>query len=312
MQIMRQIYLAGGCFWGVEAYFSKIPGVISTKTGYANGKFENPTYEQVSTGKTGFAETVMVEYDFGRISLQEILHHFFSIIDPTTLNYQGNDIGEQYRSGVYYVDDSDKAVIENMVSKESEKYDVPIVVEVNKLENFYPAEEYHQKYLEKNPSGYCHIDLSRIEKYTRYKKPSHTELKKNLTDIQYKVTQEGETELPFSSELDRHFEEGIYVDVVTGEPLFSSKDKFECECGWPSFVKPILDGVVKERTDNSHGMIRMEVRSSIGDSHLGHVFEDGPIEKTGLRYCINGAALRFIHKNELEKEGYEDLLYMFT
>lgn len=311
MESIKVIYLAGGCFWGVEAYFSKIPGIVNTTVGYANGNFEGPTYEQVSAGNTGFAETVLVEYDLGIISLKEILQHYFEIVDPTTLNKQGNDVGEQYRSGIYYADENDKAIIEHFIEKEAKKYDKPIMVEVKRIENFFEAEEYHQKYLDKNPGGYCHIDLSKVEKYTKYKKPTLTELKAHLTDIEYKVTQENETELPFSSELEKNFEEGIYVDVVTGEPLFSSKDKFECECGWPSFTNPITNTAVKEKPDYSHHITRMEVRSSIGNSHLGHVFEDGPVEKTGLRYCINGAALRFISRKDLEKEGYEELQYLF-
>lgn len=302
------IYLAGGCFWGVEAYFSELPGIIYTETGYANGKTSNPTYEDVSTGDTDFAETVLVEYNPDEISLSAILHHYFDIVDLTTLNRQAHDSGTQYRSGIYYLNEEDREIIEQEIKKEQKNYNKPIVTEVKKLDNFYRAEEYHQKYLKKNPGGYCHIDLSKIKKY---KKPTDTELKQKLNAIQYDVTQKGATEKPFSSEYDKNFNEGIYVDIVTGEPLFSSTDKYDAGCGWPSFSKPIDKKMVKEKEDNSLLMKRVEVRSSFGDSHLGHVFNDGPISKGGHRYCINGAALKFIKKNELIKEGYGEYLYLF-
>lgn len=308
LQNAHTIYLAGGCFWGVQAYFSKLPGVIKTEVGYANGKTQNPTYKEVSTGNTGFAETVYVEYNNKEISLPDILLHYFDVVDVTTLNRQAHDTGTQYRSGIYYTDEKDKEIIENVIKQEQKKYKKPIVTEVEKLENFYLAEEYHQKYLDKNPGGYCHIDLSKIKKYI---KPSPEELKQKLSDIQYKVTQEGTTERPFSSEYDNKFDEGIYVDIATGEPLFSSKDKYDAGCGWPSFTKPIDNKSIKEKEDYSLGMKRTEVKSKIGDSHLGHVFNDGSKDKGGQRYCINGAALRFIPKKDLEKEGYEEYLYLF-
>lgn len=308
LQNKHTIYLAGGCFWGVEAYFSKLSGVIKTEVGYANGKTENPTYEEVSTGDTGFVETVLVEYDSKEISLSDILSHYFDVVDVTTLNRQAHDAGTQYRSGIYYTNGKDKEIIENVVKQEQKKYKKTIVTEVEKLKNFYLAEEYHQKYLDKNPGGYCHIDLSKVEKY---KKPNIDELKQKLSDIQYKVTQEGATEKPFSSEYDKNFDEGIYVDIVTGEPLFSSKDKYDAGCGWPSFSKPIDKKSIKEKEDDSLGMKRTEVKSKIGDSHLGHVFNDGPKDKGGQRYCINGAALKFIPKKDLQKEGYGEYLYLF-
>lgn len=306
-----KIYLAGGCFWGVEAYFSKLPGVVKTEVGYANGKIQNPTYEQVLTGDTDFAETVYVEYNPNEISLSDILANYFDAVDVTTLNRQKHDIGTQYRSGIYYVNEKDKKIIEDAIKQEQKKYKNPIVTEVKQLENFFAAEEYHQKYLDKNPGGYCHIDLSKVKKYKQYKKPPNDELKRKLSDIQYKVTQEGATEKPFSSEYDKNFDEGIYVDIATGEPLFSSKDKFDAGCGWPSFSKPIDKKSIKEKADNSLGMERTEVRSDIGNSHLGHVFNDGPKDKGGLRYCINGAALKFIPKKDLQKEGYGEYLRLF-
>lgn len=305
------IYLAGGCFWGVEAYFSKLPGVLRTTSGYANGKIENPTYKEVSTGETGFVETVEIEYDKNIISLEEILDHYFDIVDPTTLNRQAHDIGTQYRSGIYYKNDEDKIIIEKTLKEEQKKYKEKIVTEAEKLTNFYKAEEYHQKYLDKNPGGYCHIDLSKANKYQKYKKSTKSELKQKLTDIQYKVTQEAETEKPFTSEYEKNFEDGIYVDIATGEPLFSSKDKYDAGCGWPSFSKPIDKSALKEKKDVSYGMIRTEVKSKIGNSHLGHLFDDGPKDLGGHRYCINGAALKFIPVKNLKKEGYEEYLYLF-
>lgn len=307
----KEIYLAGGCFWGVEAYYSKLPGVINTTSGYANGKIENPTYEKVSSGDTNFVETVLVEYDPKVISLDTILDHYLDIVDVTTLNRQSHDIGTQYRSGVYYTNDSDRAIIEEKFNQAQKKYSVPIVTEIKKLENFYEAEEYHQKYLEKHPGGYCHIDLSKVEKYGKYKKPSKEILKDKLSDIQYKVTQENATERPFSSEYDKNFDEGIYVDITTGEPLFSSTDKYDAGCGWPSFTKPIERKVVKEKQDKTLGMSRVEVRSHAGDSHLGHVFNDGPKDKGGQRFCINGAALKFVPQKDMQKEGYGEYLYLF-
>lgn len=310
-KIPDKIYLAGGCFWGIEAYFSKLPGVVHTEVGYANGKIQNPTYEQVSTGDTDFAETVLVEYNSSEISLSDILSHYFDIVDLTSLNRQAHDTGTQYRSGIYYTNPKDKEIIEQAIKQEQKKYKKPIVTEIKKLDNFYVAEEYHQKYLDKNPGGYCHIDLSKINKYQKYKKPTEDELKQKLSETQYNVTQKGATERPFSSEYEKKFDEGIYVDIATGEPLFSSTDKYDAGCGWPSFTKPIDKKFVKEQEDKSLGMKRTEVKSDIGNSHLGHVFNDGPKDKGGHRYCINGAALKFIPKHDLQKQGYGEYLYLF-
>ncbi len=306
------IYLAGGCFWGVEEYFTNLPGIVYTETGYANGKIKNPTYEQVSTGDTNFAETVLVDYNPNEISLLDILSHYFEIVDLTTLNRQAHDSGTQYRSGIYYVNTQDKDIIEKAINQEQKKHKKPIVTEIKELENFYAAEEYHQKYLEKNPGGYCHIDLSKVQKYKKYKKPAKDELKQKLSTLQYNVTQKSATEKPFSSEYEKNFADGIYVDITTGEALFSSKDKYDAGCGWPSFSKPIDKKSVKEKEDVSLGMQRTEVRSDAGNSHLGHVFNDGPKEKGGNRYCINGAALKFIPKQALQKEGYSEYLYLFN
>ena len=315
---LREIFFAGGCFWGVESYFSQVPGVRSATVGYANGDTANPSYQEVCTGKTGHAETVHLVYDPNQVSLQTLTEHFFLIINPLTLNRQGNDSGSQYRSGVYYTDESDLELLQQVRDAEQEKYTAPIQTELLPLRCYYLAEDYHQDYLEKNPGGYCHIDFSsladfpRLEQSSAYSRPSDQEIRSMLTEEQYRVTQENATERPFSGEYDQLFEPGIYVDVVTGEPLFLSADKYDAGCGWPSFSRPIDAEAVVESSDTSYGMNRTEVRSRIGDSHLGHVFSDGPAALGGMRYCINSASLRFVPYAEMEKEGYGDLLPLVT
>ena len=315
---LREIYYAGGCFWGVESYFSQIPGVESVTVGYANGYTENPTYEQVCGGNTGYAETAHVVYDPDRVSLQTLTEHFFAIIDPLSLNRQGNDRGSQYRSGIYYADENDRETLQAVWDGQQKKYAQPVQTELEPLRCYYLAEDYHQQYLAKNPGGYCHIDFSSLADFGqridpgRYAKPPQDKLRSMLTEEQYRVTQQGGTEYPYTGEYDSLFEPGIYVDVVTGEPLFLSADKFDSGCGWPSFSKPIDAAVVVESQDDSFGMHRTEVRSRVGDSHLGHVFPDGPAEKGGMRYCINSASLRFIPYSEMEKEGYGNLRGLVT
>ncbi|MGI2329011.1 peptide-methionine (R)-S-oxide reductase MsrB [Planococcus sp. YIM B11945] len=309
---LNEIWLAGGCFWGVEAYMARVYGVYDVTSGYANGKTENPSYEDVTRKNTGHAETVHVRYDPERIDLEKLLSHYFMIIDPTLLNQQGNDRGEQYRTGVYYKNEADRAVIEKVIANEAPKYDDPIVTEVEPLKQYYLAEEYHQDYLEKNPNGYCHVEFDSLEDQdvpalidpARYPKPSDEVLKEKLTTAQYQVTQKNDTETAYSNEYWDNYEPGIYVDVATGEPLFSSADKYDSNCGWPSFTKPIEPEVVTEHKDTSFNMTRVEVRSRSGDSHLGHVFEDGPKDKGGLRYCINSSSILFIPQAEMEEKGY--------
>lgn len=302
----KVIYLAGGCFWGVEGYFKKLPGVYETEVGYANGKTDDTSYENVAS--TDHAETVKVCYDKSIISLEEILLHYFRIIDPLSVNRQGNDIGRQYRTGVYYTDDSDSKIIDKIFHYEEDLHG-PIAVEKSALKNFIKAEDYHQDYLDKNPGGYCHIDISLSSKplfNEKYTMPSDNKLKEILDRTSYNVMRKSDTESPGSSPLNNEFRPGIYVDKITGEPLFCSTDKFDAGCGWPSFSKPITTDKLTEHVDTSHMMVRTEVVSKNSNSHLGHVFDDGPIDKGGLRYCINGAALRFIPFEKMDKEGYGD------
>lgn len=314
----KEIYLAGGCFWGTEHFLKQIEGVKTTQVGYANGNKKNPTYQEVCTGTTDFAETVKVEYNPATAELPFLIELFFKTIDPTSLNKQGNDRGTQYRTGIYYTDPADLPVIQQTVNRLASAYKRPLAVEIKPLVNFYAAEDYHQDYLDKNPGGYCHIDPSlfklarnaRMEKPRSYVKPDDSVLREQLTPEQYAVTQENATERPFRNAYWNEHRPGIYVDITTGEPLFVSTDKFDSGCGWPSFSKPIDRKLVVEKKDTSHGMIRKEVRSSTGDAHLGHVFDDGPKDKGGLRYCINSASLRFIPKEKMEAEGYGSYIGM--
>jgi len=293
---MSEIYLAGGCFWGLEEYFSRISGVLATSVGYANGQVETTNYQLLK--ETDHAETVQVIYDEKAVSLREILLYYFRVIDPLSINQQGND--------------PDLPAIYTVVQEQERMLGRKIAVEVEKLRHYILAEDYHQDYLKKNPSGYCHIDVTDAEKplidASNYEKPSQEVLKESLTEESYRVTQEAATEAPFSNAYDQTFEEGIYVDITTGEPLFFAKDKFASGCGWPSFSRPISKELIHYYKDLSHEMERIEVRSRSGNAHLGHVFTDGPQELGGLRYCINSASLRFVAKDEMEEAGYGYLL----
>ena len=310
--MINRIYLAGGCFWGVEGYFKRIEGVVDTECGYANGNTKNPSYEEVCRKNTGHAEAVRIDFDDNIISLEDLLIYYFRIIDPISVNKQGNDVGTQYRTGIYYTDEGQLPIINAALKREQEKYIDKIAVEVLEIENFYDAEEYHQNYLDKNPNGYCHINLEwanePIVMSENYKKENNESLKNRLTDLQYDVTMNAATEAPFRNEYWDSFERGIYVDITSGEPLFFSTDKFESGCGWPSFSKPIQKDLVRYKEDLSLGRRRIEVRSNSADAHLGHVFNDGPAELGGLRYCINSAALKFIPLEKMEEEGYGYLI----
>lgn len=324
----RSIYLAGGCFWGIEAYMERVDGVVDAVSGYANGNTANPSYEQVIRG-SGHAETVKVNYDADKIDLDTVLKYYFRVVDPTSVNKQGNDRGVQYRSGVYYTDKEDKAVIDAALKRVQSQYKQKVVVENEALDNFYLAEAYHQDYLAKNPNGYCHVDLSLADEKPagtpstklapantvaealdpkRYAGFDKGALKNTLTKAQYDITQDAGTERAFSHEYDELFAPGIYVDVVSGEPLFLSTDKYQSGCGWPSFTKPIDMQVITQHEDKAFNMVRTEVRSRVADSHLGHVFPDGPKDRGGLRYCINGGALQFIPVNVMPQSGYAPLV----
>lgn len=310
---LKKIYLAGGCFWGTQHLFSLVDGVTSAITGYANSSVPDPSYREVCTGRTGAAETVEVTYNPDRVGLTDLLRLYFKSIDPTSFNRQGNDVGTQYRTGIYYTDPADKTVIDSALATLQRRYSRPLAIEAGVLENFYPAEEYHQDYLDKNPGGYCHINPGLFREAKELKKKtsnfqSKEELRKRLTPLQWEVTQNAATERPFTNEYDREFRKGIYVDIVDGTPLFVSSDKFDSGCGWPAFSRPIDDSLIKEFKDDSYGMHRVEVRSAGADSHLGHVFPDGPKETGGLRYCINSASLRFIPLEDMAKEGYADYI----
>lgn len=305
------IYLAGGCFWGLEKLMQSIPGVVDVVSGYANGSANVvPTYNRVIRGNTGYRETVRVEYDPSAISLDALLFAYFHVIDPTIENAQGNDRGTQYQTGVYYTDASSQATVERVAAIERSRSDI-FVVEIEPLERFFDAEEYHQDYLDKNPLGYCHISKNEMQSASKmvvdpgdYPRPSDTQIREMLTDLQYRVTQNGDTEMAFNNPYWDNHEKGIYVDVVTGEPLFSSQNKFDSGTGWPSFTQPIDENTIRLIVDRSLLMKRTEVRSRAGNSHLGHVFYQDPTSPNGVRYCINSAALRFVPLEEMENEGY--------
>jgi len=309
------IYLAGGCFWGLEKLMHSIPGVVDVVSGYANGSADVvPTYNRVIRGNTGYRETVRVEYDPSAVSLDALLFAYFHVIDPTVENAQGNDRGTQYQTGVYYTHASSQATVERIAAIERARSDV-FVVEIEPLERFYDAEEYHQDYLDKNPRGYCHISQNEMQSASEmfvdpgdYPRPTDAQIREMLTDLQYRVTQNDDTEMAFNNPYWDNFEKGIYVDVVTGEPLFSSQVKFDSGTGWPSFTQPVDENTIRLIKDVSLGMRRVEVRSRAGNSHLGHVFYKDSTSPNGTRYCINSAALRFVPLEEMEAEGYGNLV----
>ncbi|WP_459130193.1 peptide-methionine (S)-S-oxide reductase MsrA [Guggenheimella bovis] len=294
------IYLAGGCFWGVEAYFKSIYGVLETTVGYANGTTENPTYQDVCFAGTNHAETVKIVFDTEKLPLELLLLHLIQIIDPYSINHQGGDFGPQYRTGVY---SENKETLERMKEIFKALSERPYAIEVEPLQNFYPAEAYHQDYLKKNPLGYCHVVLADALKPIVPKLLYQPETYP-LTLQEAKVAYKNATDVPHTHPYTSLFEAGIYVDKRSGEPLFFSKDKFECGCGWPSFSAPIDPDVILEQTDTSFGMVRTEVKARVSGIHLGHVFPDGPKERGGIRYCINGSVLQFIPKEELQAKGY--------
>ncbi|KGX91956.1 methionine-S-sulfoxide reductase [Pontibacillus halophilus JSM 076056 = DSM 19796] len=315
---LKKATFAGGCFWCMVEPFDQRPGIHEIVSGYTGGRTENPTYEEVCSETTGHVEAVQITYDPEIFPYDRLLEVFWQQIDPTDAGGQFNDRGESYTTVIFYHDDEQKQLAEQSKQRleESGKFKQPIVTKIVEASTFYRAEEKHQDYYKKQSFHYNLYKKGSGRKdfiestWGMNKDPK--ELKRTLNPMQYKVTQENGTEPPYRNEYYDHEEDGIYVDIVSGEPLFSSTDKYDAGCGWPSFTRPIDVYYVDEHLDQSHGMIRTEVRSKQADSHLGHLFDDGPKDQGGMRYCINSAALRFVPKENMEEEGYGHLTFIFS
>jgi peptide methionine sulfoxide reductase msrA/msrB len=294
--------------------FEEMPGIMKVVSGYTGGHTENPTYQEVCSNTTGHFEAVQITFNPQIIPYDQLLDLFWQQIDPTDQGGQFHDRGQSYQTAIFYHNEAQRQKAEDSKAElmKSKRFAKEIATKILPASPFYLAEDYHQDYHKKNTFRYAlyRKGSGRDEFIKKHWPKDKSKIKSKLTEIQYHVTQENGTEPPFQNEYWDNKKEGIYVDIVSGEPLFSSLDKFDSGCGWPSFTKPIVSSSLKEKIDLSHHMTRTEVRSKEADSHLGHVFPDGP-GPGGLRYCINSAALRFIPKEELESEGYGDFLILF-
>jgi peptide methionine sulfoxide reductase msrA/msrB len=333
---MSVAYFAGGCFWCVESDFEKLDGVKEVISGFMGGKSKKPSYEQVSSGKTKHRESVKVVYDPKKVTYKELVLYLLKHTDPTDSGGSFVDRGRQYTSAVYHTNNEEKDIAKSVIKEINERkvFEKPIVTSIERAREFWIADEHHQDYYKKNPIRYkyyrkgsgrddfiesmwSNFEYDNIPKDTRYgkwdgyKKPKDEELKSLLTPLQYEVTQKNGTEMPFKNKYWDKYEEGIYVDIVSGEPLFSSTDKFNSETGWPSFLKPIDKNFTIEKKDRKLIVPRIEIRSKYADSHLGHIIMDGPIENNKIRYCMNSASLYFIPKSDMKKYGFGEYLYLF-
>ncbi|MCT4798345.1 peptide-methionine (S)-S-oxide reductase MsrA [Exiguobacterium profundum] len=315
---MAKATFAGGCFWCMVKPFHKYEGVERVISGYTGGHVDNPTYQQVCSETTGHLEAVEITFDPEVISYEELLRIYWRQIDPTDGGGQFNDRGESYRPAIFYHSEEQRAAAERSKQEveDSGRFDRSIEVDIRPAKTFWEAEDYHQDYYKKNPFRYemYRVGSGRAKfiKEAWSDRKQQQALRERLTPMQYKVTQENGTEPPFQNEYWDEEREGLYVDIVDGTPLFTSHDKFQSNCGWPSFSRPIEEKRVDLNMDTTHHMVRTEVRSKQGDSHLGHVFDDGPKELGGLRYCINSAALRFVPVEELEEAGYGEYKHLFN
>lgn len=311
---MELATFAGGCFWCMVEPFDEQEGIKRIVSGYTGGTSANPTYKEVTSGKTGHYEVVQITFDPLQYPYEKLLDLYWKQIDPTDSGGQFKDRGDSYRTAIFYHNDNQKKLAEDSKRKleKSGMFTKPVVTKILPASEFYPAEEYHQDFYKENAFRYALYKRGsgREDFLKKYWPKDRSHLKEQLTEMQYFVTQENGTEPPYENEYWDNTEEGLYVDIVSGEPLFTSKDQYDSGCGWPSFTKPVMDASVKEQYDVSHRSTRVEIRSREADSHLGHVFTDGPGPK-GLRYCINSASLRFIPKGKLEVEGYGDFLILF-